>query len=77
MNTNHNALSIATFLAAIAALAFLPFNAPAAAAAVTVIGVFAILFSDYGRRTTTLRVPATVVPLSLGSASRVPLRDAA
>ncbi len=77
MNTNNNLLSLATFVAAIAAFAFLPFNAPAAAAAVTAVGVLAILFSDYGRRTTSLRVPANVVPLSLSPASRVQLQDAA
>lgn len=76
MNTNHRLLSLATFLAAIAAFAFLPFNAPAAAATVTVTGVFAILFSDYGRRTT-LRVPADVIPLRLNSASPAQLRNAA
>ncbi len=77
MHTNNNALSIATFLAAIAALALLPFNAPVAAAAVTVTGVLALLLSDYGRSTTNLRTSAVVVPLSLSSASSARLQDAA
>jgi P pilus assembly chaperone PapD len=77
MNTNNSLLSLATLLAAIAAFAFLPFNPPAAAAAVTVTGVVAILFSDYGRKTTSLRNPADVIPLSLSSTSPAQLRDAA
>jgi hypothetical protein len=58
MNTS---LPIKAFLAALAAIAFLPVGPAAASIAFTVIGVGAILLADYGREIEPLAVAAPVV----------------
>jgi hypothetical protein len=64
MNTS---LPIKAFLAALAAIAFLPVGPGAASIAFTVTGLFAILLSDYGREAGSLQVASTVVPYDFSS----------
>lgn len=77
MKIKNSTLPIATFVAAIAALALLPVSAAAAGAAVTVTGVISIFAADYGRAERTQRTSAEVVPLSESRAEEVEHRKAA
>jgi hypothetical protein len=55
-------LPIKAFLAAIAAIAFLPVGPGAAAIAFTVTGLLAIVLADYGREVQPLEASSNVVP---------------
>jgi hypothetical protein len=55
-------LPIKAFLAALAAIAFLPVGPGAASIAFTVTGLLAILLSDYGREMEPVRINSNVVP---------------
>jgi hypothetical protein len=54
-------LPIKAFLAAMAAIAFLPVGPAAASIAFTVIGVVAILMADYGREIEPIQAASPVV----------------
>jgi hypothetical protein len=54
-------LPIKAFLAALAAVAFLPVGPAAASIALTVIGVSAILLADYGREIEPIQARSPVI----------------
>jgi hypothetical protein len=60
-------LPIKAFLAAMAAIAFLPVGPAAASIAFTVIGVVAILMADYGREIEPVQAASTVVRFDFSS----------
>jgi hypothetical protein len=60
-------LPIKAFLAAIAAIAFIPVGPGAAAIAFTVTGLLAILLADYGREVQPLAVSSNVDPFDFTS----------
>jgi hypothetical protein len=62
-----SSLPIKAFLAAIAAIAFIPVGPGAAAIAFTVTGLLAILLADYGREMQPLAGASNVVPFDFSS----------
>jgi hypothetical protein len=72
-----NSLPIKAFLAAIAAIAFLPVGPGAASIAFTMTGLLAILLSDYGREMQPITAPSNVVPFNLAGRKLVELSRAA
>jgi hypothetical protein len=60
-------LPFKAFLAAIAAIAFLPVGPAAASIAFTVIGVGAILMADYGREIEPVQAASAVVRFDFSS----------
>jgi hypothetical protein len=60
-------LPIKAFLAAIAAIAFLPVGPGAAAIAFTVTGLLGVLLADYGREMQPLPAASNVVPFDFSS----------
>jgi hypothetical protein len=62
-----SSLPIKAFLAAMAAIAFLPVGPAAASIAFTVIGVVAILMADYGREIEPVQAASTVVRFDFSS----------
>jgi hypothetical protein len=73
----NTSLPIKAFLAAIAAIAFLPVGPGAASIAFTVTGLLAILLSDYGREMGPLQSPSNVVPFNFSSRRQDELNRAA
>jgi hypothetical protein len=74
-NMNSNSLLISAFLSAIAAIALLPVSGTAAGLAFTATGILTVLFADYGRTLSPVRVPAPILPFH--SPGRAALAQAA
>jgi hypothetical protein len=73
----NTSLPIKAFLAALAAMAFLPVGPGTASIAFTVTGLLAILLSDYGREVEPLRTPANVVLFDFSHRKLSQLNEAA
>jgi hypothetical protein len=70
-------LPIKAFLAALAAIAFLPVGPGAASIAFTVTGLLAILLSDYGRAMEPVRNESNVVSFNFRSPKQSHFNQAA
>jgi hypothetical protein len=72
-----NSITVSAFLAAIAAVAFLPVSATAAGLALTTTGIMSVLVSDYGRNADPVLAAAPVLPFPSPGCAKAGLREAA
>jgi hypothetical protein len=72
-----SSLPIQALLAVIAAVAFLPVGPAAASIAFTLVGMLAVLLSDYGREIEPVRAQASVIPFHFAARNPANLDRAA